>query len=408
MKLLLTALNIIAVFCCVDLFASSTSSLQASLPTNEVNQPDINQNANNISPAEKLTISNSAPSAATIALPEDSSKTQGKKYCLLSLDCCDNRIIVILCMLQYIEQITGIKIQEMFDFIVGGGGSALAAASLGVKSPKDSTKYLYSLSDTFEICNQVNKTLFLSQQNKLSRLFRPGFSSNNLLQKLNTHFGNLTTKDCLSKIGILATKGNGEPTVFSAVNRDCNGLEVRDAFLSEAVYASYATPTKLDPLKITPTNVVSGSNGGCEKSDDKTEYPYCAGGLSATNTTAFGVKMLKDYCKCEDENICVISLGGGKSVKDSECITPIGQIDLDLLSDCFTEGNKSFTNCIYEFHYGDNYLRLEPELKIIQDDFSEQYRDYLIGKTMDYIVKNKDLFFKVAQIIKECRKTKRA
>ena len=128
-----------------------------------------------------------------------------KKFRILSLDGGGLRGIVPLLVLKRVEEMTGKKIHELFDVIVGTSTGGIIAC--GLTCTKDGVTPSLSIDQLIELYTTKGDTIFPRRTNIFSKAiggiksaFGPKFSPKGLDGLLKEYFGELTLTDTLKPV----------------------------------------------------------------------------------------------------------------------------------------------------------------------------------------------------------------
>jgi patatin-like phospholipase/acyl hydrolase len=178
-----------------------------------------------------------------------------KKFRILSLDGGGLRGIVPLLVLKRIEEMTGKKIHELFDVIVGTSTGGIIAC--GLTSTKDGVNPSLSIDQLIELYTTKGDTIFPRRTNIFSKAiggiksaFGPKFSPKGLDGLLKEYFGELTLKDTLKPVIVTSYDiKNNDVVMFKTRNAvwDSERFNVK---LSDACRATSAAPTYLPSFEI--------------------------------------------------------------------------------------------------------------------------------------------------------------
>lgn len=171
-----------------------------------------------------------------------------KPFLILSLDGGGLRGIVPCLILMQIEQITGRKIQDMFNLIAGTSTGGMLACGLSIGKSPDDLRQIYV---------QNGKKIFPPEPGgiegllkKADQLFDPKFNPAGLQSVLDQYFGAATMNDC--KVPILVTCydiGNNAPVFFKS--RYIRQAAPINARLTDVCRATSAAPTYFPAFSLT-------------------------------------------------------------------------------------------------------------------------------------------------------------
>lgn len=226
-----------------------------------------------------------------------------RPYRILSLDGGGIRGLLTLQKLKMIEKLTGKKISELFDMIIGTSTGGIIAAALCIPDPKDPTKTLYTAAEVEALYLKHAPELFYSSW---SHSIASGWGTfeakyDDPLPILRKITGDVQIKHCTATRLIMTSVDllTGKLVLFE--NQPQNSAEIllkhkiraisapTNTPISTCAAASSAAPTYL------PTVVVGEMN--------------CAdGGIMVNNPSEVGY-----YLAPQDREKALLSLGTGKS-----------------------------------------------------------------------------------------------
>ena len=127
------------------------------------------------------------------------------KYRILSLDGGGLRGVIPVLILKKIEEMTGKKIWELFDCIVGTSTGGIIAA--GVTVTKNGKTPHLDLETLYKLYTEEGSVIFPQPKNKFQKIFKdinsvfnPKYSPDGLDKLLTQYFGDLTLKNTLKPI----------------------------------------------------------------------------------------------------------------------------------------------------------------------------------------------------------------
>lgn len=178
-----------------------------------------------------------------------------KKFRILSLDGGGLRGIVPLLVLKRIEEMTGKKIHELFDVIVGTSTGGIIAC--GLTSTKDGVSPALSIDQLIELYTTKGDTIFPRRTNIFTKAiggiksaFGPKFSAKGLDGLLKEYFGDLTLKDTLKPVIVTSYDIKNNDVVMFKTRNAVWDAERYDAKLSDACRATSAAPTYLPSFEL--------------------------------------------------------------------------------------------------------------------------------------------------------------
>jgi len=305
-----------------------------------------------------------------------------KKFRILSLDGGGLRGIVPLLILKKIEEMTGKKIHELFDLIIGTSTGGIIACGLSAtrdgKSPALSIDQLIDLyTSKGDIIFPRSKNIFTKTWSNVKSAFGPKFSPDGLDRLLKEYFGNLTLEDTLVPIIVTSYDVKNNDVVMFKTRTAKWDREKYGARLAEACRATSAAPTYLPPYPIK----FDGKNRICVD-----------GGVYINNPVMAAVSdALKSNPDLSIKDIECLSLGTGvfaeKLTSKSESWGLVGWA-LPITSIMMQANSKSAAYEASELL--SNHVRLQ--VNIYEEDKSDmadsnpKTTDYIIGLVYDQIL----------------------
>lgn len=178
-----------------------------------------------------------------------------KKVKILSLDGGGLRGIIPVLILKRIEEITGKKIHELFDVIVGTSTGGIIAC--GLTCTKDGINPLLTIDKLIELYSTKGDIIFPAKKNFITKsissinsIFNPKFSPKGLDGLLTEYFGDLTLVDTLKPVIVSSYDlKNNEIMMFKTRNAIWN-KEKYNAKLKDVCRATSAAPTYLPSFEM--------------------------------------------------------------------------------------------------------------------------------------------------------------
>lgn len=317
-------------------------------------------------------------------------KTAGKRKRILALDGGGIKSIITLRILEYIEQKTGKKTGDYFDYITGSSSGGLLSLYLSIPSENDPKVSRHSATDVIEILKNDSKIIFKKKLaskifgQKLVQIFRPAYHNKNIEAMMSARFKNLKVKDATTNI-LVTTFDTQEnlPVEFTNYTK-----YYQDAYMREVAIGTSVAPFYLSPLVYHDKKL-------------NRNRTLIDGGLVGKNTSVFA------YCEAKNifpkSDFFVLSLGAGYQEKkqyDYEKLKGWGFFRLSLPIYTFMLDGTSNTNNIYmqklvQANKNDRYYRFQPILDPKTgfdnrpDNTSEANFDLLVKIADDYIIKHK-------------------
>lgn len=178
-----------------------------------------------------------------------------KKVKILSLDGGGLRGIVPVLILKRIEEMTGKKIHELFDVIVGTSTGGIIAC--GLTCTKDGVNPLLTIDKLIELYTTKGDIIFPAKKNFITKsissvnsIFNPKFSPKGLDGLLTDYFGDLTLVDTLKPVIVTSYDlKNNEVLMFKTRNAVWNKEQYNDK-LKDVCRATSAAPTYLPSFEM--------------------------------------------------------------------------------------------------------------------------------------------------------------
>ena len=172
------------------------------------------------------------------------------KYRILSLDGGGLRGIIPVLILKKIEEMTGKKIYELFDCVVGTSTGGIIAA--GITATKDGKKPLLDLDTLYNLYTTEGNTIFPQPKNFIQKwskgvnaVFNPKYSPKGLDSLLEKHFENLTLKNTLKPVIITSYDLKSNEIIMFKTRNAIWSTKRFDARLKDVCRATSAAPTYL-------------------------------------------------------------------------------------------------------------------------------------------------------------------
>ena len=180
-----------------------------------------------------------------------------KKFRILSLDGGGLRGVAQLLILKRIEIVTGKKIHELFDLIVGTSTGGIIACGL---LAKEHGRNALTIDKLIELYTTNADTIFPKQDNKLKQwyrsikgIFNNKFNEDGLNNQLERYFNDIKLSETLKPVIITSYDINqNEIIMFKSRLSNLMGF---DAKLKDVCRATSAAPTYLPPYKMSYMNV---------------------------------------------------------------------------------------------------------------------------------------------------------
>jgi len=222
-----------------------------------------------------------------------------KKFKILSIDGGGLRGLVPLLILKEIEKLTGKKIHELFDLIIGTSTGGIIACGLTVT--KDGKTPLLDIDKLIDLYTTKGSLIFPYKDNlltKISSVFNPKFKGEGLDKSLKEYFLDLKLSDTLKPIIVSSYDiRNNEVVMFKSRKSNEKGY---NALLKDVCRATSAAPTYLPSYEMT----FAGKERTCVDGGVFINNPSLAG-VSDVIRNTYGIKDLSV------KDITLLSLGTG-------------------------------------------------------------------------------------------------
>ena len=167
-----------------------------------------------------------------------------KKFRILSIDGGGLRGLVPLLILKEIEKITGKKIYELFDLIVGTSTGGIVAC--GLTATKDGKTPLLSIDKLIELYTTKGSVIFPYKENiftKINSVFNPKFCPDGLDKSLKEYFQDLRLSNTLKPIIVtsydirnnevimIKSRKSNEPGYNSLIKDVCRATSAAPTYL---------------------------------------------------------------------------------------------------------------------------------------------------------------------------------
>lgn len=223
----------------------------------------------------------------------------GKQFKILSIDGGGLRGLIPLLVLKEVEKITGKKIHELFDLIVGTSTGGIIAC--GLTATKDGKTPLLTIDKLIDLYTTKGSEIFPYKNNlftKIKSVFDPKFKADGLDKLLSEYFLNLKLSNTLKPIIVSSYDiRNNEVVMFKSRKSDENGYDVS---LRDVCRATSAAPTYLPSYELS----FGGKLRTCVDGGVFINNPALVGVSDAIRNT-YGIKDLNV------SDITLLSLGTG-------------------------------------------------------------------------------------------------
>ena len=318
-----------------------------------------------------------------------------KKFKILSIDGGGLRGLVPLLILKEVEKITGKKIYELFDLIVGTSTGGIIAC--GLTASKDGKTPLLSIDKLIELYTTKGNVIFPYKNNifnKINSVFNPKFCPEGLDNELSNYFQTLKLSNTLKPIIVTSYDiRNNEVIMFKSRKSNEPGY---DCLLKDVSRATSAAPTYLPSYEM--------NYGG--------KLRTCIdGGVFVNNPSLVGisdvVRNTYGFGEINVEDISLFSLGTGiytenlgvketKSWGLKDWVKPI--------TDVMSQATSKVVD--YECNeFLDNYLRvqvtIDDESKSDMSDSRIETTNYLISRVNTQVLKNVNKLNEIKEFLKK-------
>jgi patatin-like phospholipase/acyl hydrolase len=317
------------------------------------------------------------------------------KYRILSLDGGGLRGIIPVLILKKIEEITGKKIYELFDCIVGTSTGGIIAA--GLTATKNGKTTHLDLDTLYKLYTTEGDTIFPQPKNIFQKwskgvksVFNPKYSPEGLDKLLTQYFGDLTLKNTLKPIIVTSydLKSN-EIIMFKTRNAKWSKQRF-DAKLKDVCRATSAAPTYLPSYEM--------------KYDGK-DRVLVDGGVYINNPVLAAVSDVIKNCDIRLSDIECLSLGTGihaesLGVKTEgwglvEWVKPITTIMMQASSMSVDYQSEQLLKKHLRLQ-----IRIDDETKTDMADSRPETTKYLVDKVQKEIFDNPDLMKQLEKFFK--------
>ena len=221
----------------------------------------------------------------------------GKQYRVLSIDGGGIRGIIPAMILAEIENKTGKRIAELFDFIAGTSTGGIL--SLGLVIPDENGKPKYTAEDLVGLYQENGTTIFSKDTWKRIRsgggVLDERYSQAGIESVLDKYFGDAELKDVVTDVLITSYDlQSRRPFFFKSMKAKKDAS--RNHLVKFAARATSAAPTYFEPLKL-------------ETNDKFTYYSLVDGGIFANNPAMCAYA---EVTRMDQHDLLFVSLGTGE------------------------------------------------------------------------------------------------
>ena len=218
-----------------------------------------------------------------------------KIFRILSISGGGVRGIVPAEILANFEELSGKKITDMFDYIIGTSVGGILAAALTVPTKDGGLKY--SSKDVLEMMMTSGSQIFPPAKFYKFKLLAAAYDRDPLDAFLKDKFGDLRFNETAIPISMVSYSVElGEPRTWSTLRAKNNTND--NHFVRDGAGATSAAPTFFSPKQT--------------KSPDGRDMTDIDGAIFANSPTMIGVTELAQFLGVEPKDVMIVSLGTGK------------------------------------------------------------------------------------------------
>jgi patatin-like phospholipase/acyl hydrolase len=323
------------------------------------------------------------------------------KFRILSIDGGGVRGLLAIKTLKEVERITGKKVHQLFDMVVGTSTGGLIACGLSVGDGKGNP--LYDLDHLEKIYTEERATIFPKPgffTRLIGQYFNPTYGVLGLEDILDREFKDKRLSDCLIPIQIPTYDIAGDRPIFFKTREGVENPAIPEinVLLRDICRATSAGPTYFPPHSFSFKN----------QPDEAAKIINCVdGGVFINNPSLSAVaEVLKHggYYSTRTqfidlEDIKLLSLGTGNTPQEItfDMSSTWGAINwvrplINIMMEGVTKATHYKTT---QFLMENNYLRLDLELSDAKfarmDNASPEALDYLLRAHQDQILEDKEL-----------------
>jgi uncharacterized protein len=322
-------------------------------------------------------------SAVPLSFKQSLASPNSSPIRVLSIDGGGMRGIIPALVLRELEGLTGKRISELFDVVVGTSTGALLSAGITVSDPEGKPRY--SADDLVSVYENYGSYIFTKGRGVrqfVHNLSRPMYDPSHFEGILERYFSDALLSECLVELAIpsISFEDHGMD-VFS--RREARVNSSRNYLIKDVVRAATAAPTFFPAARITSLN------------NERTGH-FIDAGISSNNPSLLGFSEAKLLDK--DAPVICVSLGTGKAPAsiDPEKATNWGELEWALaLLDMQGEGQSTFTTDVLSrllVHNHDILFRFQVNLEEIppqMDIATAEHTNALKKRTLAEIEKRK-------------------
>ena len=334
------------------------------------------------------------------------------KFRILSIDGGGVRGLLAIKTLRQIEKITGKKVAELFDMIVGTSTGGLIACGLSVGDGKGG--FLYDTEYMERVYTEDRKKIFPPQgffTRLIGKYFNPAYSPRGLEEVLAREFGDKRLADCMIPIQIATYDIAGSRPIFFKTRHGVKFQEDEDinVKLFDVCRATSAGPTYFSPhsfylkdrkgeMSARQVNCIDGGVYINNPSLSAIAEVIKHAGFYSTRTQFIAL-----------DDICLLSLGTGSTPQEItfDMSSTWGAINwVRPLINIMMDGVNQVTDYkVKQFLMEDHYLRVDLHLPnadlACMDNASEEALGYLLEQYQLQVLENEVLQSKMEQFSKQ-------
>ncbi len=208
------------------------------------------------------------------------------------------RGIIPACFLQELERVSGKRVADLFDVVVGTSTGALL--SLGIATPDQDGKSKYSAEDLVHLYDEFGPVIFKKERGVRAFFrgyFRPTYDPSAYEALLERYYGGTAISEALVDVAVpTVSLENNAMTIFS--RRSARRDSSVDFLMRDVVRAATAAPSYFPAALIRST-------------DGSREGHYVDAGISTNNPALLGFAEAKTHAPASP--VHMVTLGTGKA-----------------------------------------------------------------------------------------------
>ncbi|MBN4060451.1 patatin-like phospholipase family protein [bacterium AH-315-I20] len=315
---------------------------------------------------------------------------------ILSLDGGGMRGIIPATILQSFETISGKRIPELFDVVVGTSTGAILSAGLTVQNEQGKAKY--QASDFVKLYQDMGNTIFHKDKvllEVLEGVTRPSYDPKGYEALLLSYFSDATLADALCDVVVPSIElEDMRMHIFSRANATKNASE--NYYIRDLIRAATAAPSYFPAANL---HSLDGANGGT----------FVDAGVSSNNPGVMALaeaKALVGECRC-----VFISLGTGTISKPIHALQAKTWGDVEWLGHIFDlqgDAQSSYTEAAITTFLEENkdniYHRFQIDLQTMPfklDDTNASHLQELRAAAKDLVAEKSETIHALVQHLTE-------